>query len=104
MLNHHKPRTKGACYILCWLQQTLQADDNPALDLAISLGNRMGLPVLAYHGLQMDYPHASDRLPQFILGANRWIDDIIVLNVKFPRLPFPHHFRAGNRSFSLCLE
>ena len=104
VLNHHEPRTNGACYILCWLQQALRADDNPALDVAISLGNRMGLPVLVYHGLRMDYPHASDRLHRFILSVNRWIDDIIVLNVKFPCLPFPHHFRAGNRSFLLCLE
>ncbi len=71
VLNHHEPRTNGACYILCWLQQALRADDNPALDVAISLGNRMGLPVLVYHGLRMDYPHASDRLHRFILGASR---------------------------------
>lgn len=58
-------------YVLCWLQQTLRAYDNPAVDAAIDLGNALGLPVLAYHGVRADYPHASDRLHAFLLGASR---------------------------------
>ncbi|MEM7730959.1 MAG: deoxyribodipyrimidine photo-lyase [Pseudomonadota bacterium] len=61
----------GADYVLCWLQQALRANDNPAIDAAIALGQSVGLPVLVYHGLRMDYPHASDRLHRFILGASR---------------------------------
>ncbi len=62
---------ENAAYVLCWLQQTLRAADNPVIDAAIEMGNAAGLPVLVYHGLREDYPHASDRLHWFILGASR---------------------------------
>ena len=57
-------------YVLCWLQQTLRAYDNPVIDAAIDLGNALGLPILVYHGLREDYPHASTRLHDFILKAS----------------------------------
>ena len=69
--NDRPLRREGADYVLCWLQQSLRADDNPAIDAAIAMGRELGLPVLVYHGLRMDYPHASDRLHRFILGASR---------------------------------
>ena len=58
-------------YVLAWVQQSLRADDNPLLDAAVACGRELGLPVLVYQGLRMDYPHASDRLHRFILGASR---------------------------------
>jgi len=58
-------------YVLCWLQQALRARDNPVIDAAVRLGNALGLPVLVYHGVREDYPYASDRLHQFIVGASR---------------------------------
>ncbi len=69
-LNDRSENAAGR-YVLCWLQQTLRAHDNPALDAAIALANDRGVPVLVYHGLRADYPHASDRLHRFILGASR---------------------------------
>lgn len=65
------PPAEERSYVLCWLQQTLRAWDNPVIDAAIDLGNAHGLPVLVYHGLREDYPHASDRLHDFILKASR---------------------------------
>ena len=65
------PIRADARYVLCWLQQTLRGHDHPTIDASVALGNRLGLPVLAYHGLRQDYPHASDRLHRFILGASR---------------------------------
>ena len=65
------PLRHDARYVLCWLQQTLRGEDHPTIDAAVILGNRLGLPVLVYHGLREDYPHASDRLHRFILGASR---------------------------------
>ena len=40
---------------------------NHALQAAIALGNRLRLPVVCYHALRPDYPHASDRLHAFVL-------------------------------------
>ena len=76
--NKHKvdgsaPDGKPA-YVLCWLQQALRAHDNPTIDAAIEIGNALGLPVVVYHGLRQDYPHASDRLHRFILGASRDVE------------------------------
>jgi deoxyribodipyrimidine photo-lyase len=65
------PLRRDARYVLCWLQQTLRGEDHPTIDAAVILGNSLGLPVLVYHGLREDYPHASDRLHRFILGASR---------------------------------
>lgn len=60
-----------AKYVLCWLQQTLRALDNPVIDATVELGNSLALPILVYHGLREDYSYASDRLHFFILGASR---------------------------------
>ncbi len=70
MLNDCVPNPDGR-YVLCWLQQALRAHDNPVIDASIRLGNALGLPVLVYHGVREDYPYASDRLHNFILGASR---------------------------------
>lgn len=66
-----QPVASNARYVLCWLQQALRAHDNPVIDAAVRLGNALGLPVLVYHGVREDYPYASDRLHDFILGASR---------------------------------
>ncbi|MEM1055509.1 MAG: deoxyribodipyrimidine photo-lyase [Bacteroidota bacterium] len=58
-------------YVLCWLQQALRAEENPALDAAIAAGNAQGLPVVVVHTLENRYPHASARLHRFILEASR---------------------------------
>lgn len=68
-LNDRVPGQDGR-YVLCWLQQALRARDNPVIDAAVRLGNAARLPVLVYHGVREDYPHASDRLHRFILGAS----------------------------------
>ncbi len=70
-LNTQPVNQTKAAYILCWLQQTLRAWDNPAIDAAVDLGNQLNLPVLVYHGVREDYPYASDRLHAFLLGASR---------------------------------
>ena len=40
--------TAGARAIVYWMQRAQRALDNPALDLAIEMGNHLGLPVVAY--------------------------------------------------------
>ena len=58
-------------YVLCWLQQALRGTDNPAVDVAVTVANALGLPVLVYHGVREDYPYSSRRLHSFLLGASR---------------------------------
>lgn len=65
------PARRGGLYVLAWTQQTLRGRDNPLVEAALQAGRRLGLPVLVYHGLREDYPHASARLHRFIVGASR---------------------------------
>lgn len=57
------------------MQRSQRAEENPALDLAISLGNALGLPVLAVFGLTADYPGAQRRHYRFLLDAMPEIRD-----------------------------
>ena len=61
---------KSRNYVLCWLMQALRSEHNPALDVAILLGNDLGLPVVVIHALENRYPYASHRLHRFILEAS----------------------------------
>ncbi|PAP78309.1 deoxyribodipyrimidine photo-lyase [Rubrivirga marina] len=63
-----------ADYVLCWLMQALRAEDNPAIDAAIALGNRLGKPVVVLHALENRYPYASHRLHRFILEASQELE------------------------------
>jgi deoxyribodipyrimidine photo-lyase len=54
-------------YVLYWCMVNQRVPANHALDAAIALGNRLRLPVVCYHALRPDYPHASDRLHAFVL-------------------------------------
>ncbi len=69
-LNEKGIRKTGK-YVLCWLQQNLRAVDNPVIDSAIAIANKLKLPVVVYHGLGQRYPHANDRLHHFIIEAAR---------------------------------
>jgi deoxyribodipyrimidine photo-lyase len=54
-------------YVLYWCMVNQRVPHNHALHAAIALGNTLGLPVVCYHALRPDYPHASDRLHAFVL-------------------------------------
>ena len=56
---------------MCWLQQNIRAADNPIIDAAVATANKLKLPVVVYHGLGQKYPHANDRLHQFIVEASQ---------------------------------
>ena len=58
-------------FILYWMRTAVRGHENPALDVALHLGERWGLPVLVYHALDEGYPHASDRHHTFILEGAR---------------------------------
>jgi photolyase PhrII len=62
---------KDGKFVLYWLRTAMRVDENPALNAAIELGNRLQLPVLIYQGLTARYPYASDRHHTFILQGAR---------------------------------
>jgi photolyase PhrII len=60
-----------ARYVLYWTRTASRATENPALDVAVTIGNALGIPVLVYHALSERYPYASDRHHWFILEGMR---------------------------------
>ena len=57
--------------ILYWMRAAVRAHENPALDVALFLGQGIGLPVLVYQALSERYPYASDRHHAFVLQGAR---------------------------------
>jgi len=45
--------------VVYWMQRAQRGVDNPALNMAIALGNAVGQPVLAVFSLTADYPGGS---------------------------------------------
>lgn len=52
---------KGGKCVVYWMQHAQRALDNPALDLAIELGNELNLPVVAFFSAISNYPGANLR-------------------------------------------
>ena len=61
-------------YVLYWMQQSQRASFNPALEYAIGVANREGLPVLVAFGLTDDYPDANLRHYRFMLEGLRDVE------------------------------
>jgi photolyase PhrII len=64
--NDH-PTRPGRDFVLYWMRTALRGHENPALDVAVALGERLGLPALVYQGISERYPFASDRHHAFLL-------------------------------------
>lgn len=62
------PAEGGRC-VLYWMQRAQRGVDNAALNLAIAVGNAVGLPVLAGFGLTADYPGAQRRHYRFLVDG-----------------------------------
>src|SRR6185437_6837307 len=62
------PNPKGEC-VVYWMQRAQRALDNPALDVAVELGNELGKPVVAFLGPMPFYPHANLRHYRFLAGG-----------------------------------
>ena len=61
----------GGSFVIYWMRTAVRAHENPALDVALTAGQRLGLPVFVYHALSERYPYASDRHHTFILEGAR---------------------------------
>lgn len=66
VLRDGDPIAEGRC-VLYWMQRAQRGLDNPALNLAIALGNVLKKPVLACFGLTADYPEAQRRHYRFLI-------------------------------------
>src|SRR6201996_5449021 len=59
------PAADGKC-VVYWMQRAERALDNPALDVAVQVGNALNLPVLAYFSAISNFPHANLRHYRFL--------------------------------------
>jgi deoxyribodipyrimidine photo-lyase len=66
------PDPRGKC-VVYWMQRAQRARDNHAVDLAVKVGNALGLPVVAYFAGIANFPHANLRHYVFL---NRGLEDI----------------------------
>ena len=69
-LNDAEPASAGDV-VLYWMRTACRAHENPALDIALSIGRMLDKPVFVYHALAEAYPYASDRHHAFILEGAR---------------------------------
>ena len=93
-LRSHGRFRRAGKWVLYWTHHALRTDENPALDVAISLAHGLGLPLLVYQGLSEEYRFASNRHHTFILEAAR------DLQVNYAKLGIPfvvHLDRRGSR-------
>jgi photolyase PhrII len=58
-------------FVLYWMHHAVRATENPALDAAVELGNRLRRPVVVYQGLGRGHPYDNDRHHAFILQGAR---------------------------------
>ena len=63
--------------VLYWMQRAQRAADNPALDLAIALGNELGKPVVACFVVTPRFPGASSTHFQFMLEGLRELPEVL---------------------------
>ena len=70
LLNDRPPDGAGR-YVLYWMQAAQRAACNPALEHAIALADKRGLPVVVGFGLTDDYPEANLRHYRFMLEGLR---------------------------------
>jgi deoxyribodipyrimidine photo-lyase len=59
------PAVDGKC-VVYWMQRAERALDNPALDVAVAIGNALDLPVAAFFSAISNFPHANLRHYAFL--------------------------------------
>ena len=65
-LNDNGEDKRGQC-VLYWMQASVRAHHNPALEYAIELSNSLSLPLVCVFGLYEKYPNANERHFAFLL-------------------------------------
>src|SRR4029453_10888826 len=70
VMNDHPSRPEGG-FVLYWMTSARRLGWNFGLDHAIDHALALQKPLVILEALRCDYPHASDRLHQFILDGMR---------------------------------
>ena len=84
------PSPDGKC-VIYWMQRAQRGRDNHAVDLAVTLGNRLGLPVVVYFAGMANFPHANLRHFTFLnQGLCDIADDLDRRNITFILRNAPH--------------
>ena len=77
------PLKDGKC-VVYWMQRAERGVDNPAVDLAIAIGNELDLPVVVYFSAISNFPHANLRHYAFLnQGLPDIEEDLAERNVSF---------------------
>ena len=85
------PNPEGEC-VVYWMQRAQRALDNPALDVAVELGNELGKPVVAFLAPVPFYPHANLRHYRFLASGIPDIEEgLSKRNVGFVLRTYPDH-------------
>ncbi|MGE5177126.1 MAG: deoxyribodipyrimidine photo-lyase [Hyphomicrobiales bacterium] len=78
--------------VVYWMQRAQRGVDNPALNVAIETGNRLGLPVAVHFGLHPGYPRANARHYAFLLdGVEETARRCEARGAAFAFRPYPDH-------------
>lgn len=86
-----EPNPEGKC-VVYWMQRAQRALDNPALDVAIELGNELGKPIVVFFAPVPFYPHANLRHYRFLASGIRDIEEgLAKRNVGFVLRTYPDH-------------
>jgi deoxyribodipyrimidine photo-lyase len=81
-LNNKK--VKDGEFVLYWMQSSQRAEDNWALNCAIESANNLGLPLVVYFGLALEFPEANYRHYWFMLeGLKEVSTSLQNLSIKF---------------------
>jgi deoxyribodipyrimidine photo-lyase len=75
---------KDAKSVVYWMQRAQRGVDNPAVDLAIEIGNELDLPVVVFFSAISNFPHANLRHYAFLnQGLKDIEEDLAERNVAF---------------------
>jgi deoxyribodipyrimidine photo-lyase len=84
------PSHNGKC-VVYWMQRAQRGVDNHAVDLAVKVGNLLGLPVVAYFAAISNFPHANLRHYAFLNEGLPDIEkDLSERNISFIMRRAPH--------------
>jgi deoxyribodipyrimidine photo-lyase len=78
--------------VVYWMQRAQRAQDNPALDVAIQVGNELNKPVVVFFAPVPFYPHANLRHYSFLVdGIPDLAEDLAARGVGLVLRTYPDH-------------